>query len=257
MRSIADTGYMFERQTRNLARQPWYIAFTLLQPILYLVLFGQLFKRVVELPGFDAGSYLVFLAPGIVLMTALFSGGWSGMGVINDQKQGVIDRFLVSPVSRPSLVTGTLVHLALVSLVQSLIVVGLALAMGARFPGGPLGVTVMIGLGILLAAPFGALSIALGLVLRKEESVIGASNFILLPLTFLSSVFMAQLLMPGWMQGVARYNPLNWAVQASREALSASPDWGSVGLYAFLLATFTAVCAWLAVRALGSYRRSI
>ena len=90
------------------------------------------------------------------------------------------------------------------------------------------GVVMLIAAAVLLGAAFGALSIGLALLLRKEESVVGAVQMLLLPLTFLSSVWMQRNLMPGWIQDVSRFNPLEWAVQAGREAVSASPDWGLV-----------------------------
>ncbi|HEX8859263.1 MAG TPA: ABC transporter permease, partial [Actinomycetes bacterium] len=65
------------------------ISISLVQPVIWLLLFGQLFKRVVEIPGFAAGSYITFLTPGVVVMTAVFSGGWAGMGVISDIDRGV------------------------------------------------------------------------------------------------------------------------------------------------------------------------
>jgi ABC-2 type transport system permease protein len=87
--------------------------------------------------------------------------------------------------------------------------------------------------------------------------MIAASNFILLPLTFLSSVFMAPALMPGWMQAIARYNPVDWAVVAGREALLDNPDWTAIWPRMLALLAFLIVCAWLAARAFRVYQRSI
>ena len=117
---------------------------------------------------------------------------------------------------------------AIVSLIQSLIVIGLGLLVGAHFPGGVAGLAVLIVCSALLGGSLSALSNGMALLARKEETVIAASNFVLLPLTFLSSAFMQRDLMPGWIQTVARYNPVEWTVQAGREALTASPDWGLV-----------------------------
>jgi ABC-2 type transport system permease protein len=105
-------------------------------------------------------------------------------------------------------------------------VIGLGLLVGARFPGGLAGLAVLIGCSALLGGSLSALSNGMALLARKEETVIAASNFILLPLTFPSSAFMQRDLVPGWIQTVARYNPVEWTVQAGREALTASPDWG-------------------------------
>jgi len=255
--SLAHTWYMTLRQLRNLMRQPWYIALTLFQPIIYLLLFGALFAKVVEIPGFGSASYISFLAPGVVVMTALFSAGWTGMGMVNDLDRGVMDRFLITPVRRGALMMGTLVQLAVVIVIQAAIILGLALLRGASFPGGLAGVAVVVLAAILLAAPFGALSNGVALLVRKEETVIAAVNFVLLPLIFLSGVFMAQSLMPHWMQSVARVNPVNWAVTAGRAAVGASVDWGVVWSRLGLLAGFALVCALLATQAFRVYQRSI
>ena len=190
-------------------------------------------------------------------MTALCSGGWAGIGVINDLNRGILDRFLVSPVYRGALIAGRLMQQAIVTVIQSLIIVGLDFAIGASFPGGAAGVTALIAVAVFLGAAFGALSIALALVVRREESVIGAVQMLLLPLTFLASVFMQRDLMPGWIQTVARYNPVGWAAQAGREAVGANADWSVVLAHGGYLLALVLACAWLATRAFRSYQRSI
>jgi ABC-2 type transport system permease protein len=255
--TLAHAGHMTVRWLRALWRQPWYVAITLMQPVIWLLLFGALFESVVEIPGFQGGDYVDFLTPGIVVMTALFSAGWTGMGVINDLDRGVMDRFLVSPVRRVSLIAGPLGQLATVIVLQSLIIVGLGAVTGASIDGGVAGIAALIGCAVLLAWAVGALSIALALVARKEETLIGAVQFVVLPLTFLSSAFMQTNLAPGWIQEVGRFNPVNWAVEAGREAFGADVDWGFVASRAGFLAALAAACAWLATRAFRSYQRSV
>ncbi len=256
MTLLRQSFFLMLRLLRILLRQPWYVALTLIQPIIWLVLYGQLFKRVVELPGFRSSSYIDFLTPGVVVMSALFSSGWTGMGVINDLDRGVMDRFLVSPVQRPAIILGRLMNLSFITLVQSLILFSLGALLGARYPGGAAGLLVLLLAAILLGMPFGALSIAMGLTVRKEESVIGAVNFVLLPLTFTSPVFMANTLMPGWMRAVARFNPVNWSVEAGRGALQANAGAMAILSRLGLLAAFGALSAWIAIRAFRSYQRS-
>ena len=255
--AIAHSWFMTLRHLRNLARQPWWIAISLAQPIIWLLLYGALFKRVVEIPGFGAGSYIDFLTPGIIVMSAVFSGGWGGMGLIDDLDRGVVDRFLVAPTSRGALIAGRLMQQAIVVVIQSLILVALGLILGARFDGGALGLIVLFICAVLLGSAFGALSSGLALLLRREESVIAAANFVLLPLTFLSSALMAQNLVPGWIQAVARFNPVNWAVQAGREALGGGTDWGLVLVRVAYLLVFAIVSGWLATRAFRTYQRSV
>ena len=169
----------------------------------------------------------------------------------------MVDRFLVSPASRGSLISGRLLQGAVVGAIQSAIIIVLGLIVGASYPGGLLGMVALTACAVLLGTAIGALSNAIALLSRKEETMIAVSNFVLLPLTFLSSVFMAQALMPGWMQSVAKYNPVNWAVQAGREGLAAGPDWSVVFMRMGWLALFTVVCTWLATRAFRVYQRSI
>ena len=257
MNIIRQSIYMTQRHLRNLLRQPFWVVFTLVQPIIWLLLYGQLFKRVVELPGFPANSYISFLTPGIVITTALFAGGWNGMGIIGDLNSGVIDRFLLSPVSRVAIIAGRIVSLCVAAMVQAIILIGLGLLLGARFSGGLLGILVLFASGMLLASAFGALSNGMALLARKEESVIGASNMLLLPLTFISPIYMAKPLMPGWMQAVSRFNPVSWSVEAGRAAMNGSPDWRAVSIRMGALLLFALLSAWLATRAFRAYQNSI
>ncbi len=255
--TLAHSWFMTKRHLMNLFRQPAWILISLVQPIVWLLLYGALFRRIVELPGFGTGSYVDFLTPGIVVMTALFSAGWSGMGLIDDINHGIIDRFLVSPVRPGALIWGRLIQGALVAVVQSAIILVLALIIGAKFPGGFVGILVLVVGSVMLGTGIGGLSNSIAVLSRREETMIAASNFVLLPLTFLSSVFMAPNLMPGWMQAIARYNPVDWAVVSGREALLATPDWNIIWPRMLALLAFLLVCAWLAARAFRVYRRSI
>jgi ABC-2 type transport system permease protein len=189
-------------------------------------------------------------------MTALFSSGWSGMAVIDDIKQGILDRFLVSPVTRASLIIGRLLNGAVFVIVQSLIIVVLAVIVGARFPNA-WGIAVLIALASLLGASIGCLSIALALLARREETVIAAVNFVALPLTFLSTAFMQKSLVPRWIQHAAAVNPVNWAVDAGRDAVLPGTDWTMVLTRLGLLAALTVVCVALATRAFGAYQRAV
>jgi ABC-2 type transport system permease protein len=256
MTLVFDSWFMAVRDLRNLFRQPWFIAFSLLQPIIWLLLFGELFKRITEIPGFGASNYIAFLTPGVVIMNALFGGGWSGMSAVNDLDRGVMDRFLVSPVSRTAIIVGRMIQVAVVTVIQATILIVLGMILGAGYTN-VLGVVALVLLAILVALPFAALSNGLGLLVRQEESVIGANQFILLPLTFLSSVLIAQSVMPQWMSNVSSFNPANWAVDAARSALKTSPDWSLIFSRLGWLLVLTAAATWLATRAFRSYQRSI
>lgn len=257
MKALSDIGHMTVRHLMALWRQPWWIAVSLVQPIIWLLLFGALFQTVADIPGFGSDNYIQFLAPGIVVMSAFFGSGWTGLPVIDDIDRGVIDRFLVSPARRVSLVFGRLASTSVTNTVQSLIIIGLALIAGASFENGVLGVLVLIAVSILVAAAFGCLSIGLALLARREETLIATVQFLLLPLSFISVTFMQKDLMPEWMQSLVNYNPLNWAVEAGRAAVTASPDWGAIAGKSALLVVFLGVCALFAMRAFRTYQRSV
>jgi ABC-2 type transport system permease protein len=257
MTLIRQTLYMTMRHLRELWRQPWFVAVTLVQPMIWLLLFGALFKKIVEIPGFHGHSYIAFLAPGVVVMTAMFNSAWSGMALIEDLNRGVTARFLVSPVRREALIAGRLLKEAVVVVIQSLIIVVLALIVGATFAGGIGGVVVLFLVSALLGAMFGGLSNGFALIMRQEEALIGAVQFIVLPLTFLSTTFLQSNLMPAWIRHVSDFNPTNWAVVAGRAAVAAHPDWGLVASRAGFLAALLLVCLGFATRAFRSYQRSV
>jgi ABC-2 type transport system permease protein len=152
---------------------------------------------------------------------------------------------------------GTLAYQGLTTVLQTVIVLGISLLVGARFSGGLAGVVITVLAAILISVIIASLSNALALLLRSQEALIGISQFIVLPLQFLSSAIMDTSLSPEWVQTVARYNPVDWAVVAAREALSAGTDWGLVWSRLGLLTVLAAVMAWLATRAFGAYQRSM
>ena len=257
MTTLTQSALVTQRSLRTLSRQPAYLAFTLVQPMLWLLLFGQLFRRIAELPGFGSISYIDYLTPGVIVMTAMFSAGWAGTSFIVDMERGVMDRSLTSPLRRSALIAGSLTFQAITTVIQSLIVLGIGLLLGARDAGGALGVVTVLVCAVLLALVFAALSDAIALLVRQQEALIGVSQFLTLPLSFLSSVLIAGDVMPAWVGEAARFNPVDWAAVASRAALSADPDWGLVAGRVGLLVGLAAVMAVLAGRAFRTYQRSV
>jgi ABC-2 type transport system permease protein len=255
--ALRQTWQVTLRYLRVTLRQPAWIGITITQPLIWLVLFGALFKAVTEIPGFHAGSYINFLAPGVVIMLAVSSAGWTGMGFIEDINSGTMDRMLVSPVWRGALNLGSAAQAVLTILVQSLLIVVLALILGAHFPGGVGGVLVLFLVAALLGAAFASLSNGVAMLARQRETLIGAVSFVLLPLTFLSPALMAKNLLPAWIQTTSDINPVGWATQAGRSAAMGHTDWGLVASRIGFLVALLVVCAWFATRAFGSYQRSL
>jgi len=107
MTALRHTKQVALRYIRALLRQPAWVGISLVQPVIWLLLFGALFKRTADIPGFTGGSYIEFLAPGVVVMLAVSAAGWVGMGFIDDINRGTMDRLLVSPIWRGALNLGS------------------------------------------------------------------------------------------------------------------------------------------------------
>ncbi|TDQ02220.1 MULTISPECIES: ABC transporter permease [unclassified Leifsonia] len=254
---LTHTLLLTGRQLRAAWRMPAFLVMNLVQPVIWLLLFGQLFKSVIDIPGFGVGqSYLEYLTPGVVMMLALFGSAWSGTVYIQDMDRGVMDRFLTSPTNRGAMIVSTLVYQSLLAVVQSLVVVGIAFWAGARYEGGVVGILLLLLGVVLLTAVFCSLSNAVALLAREQTALIGISQLITLPLMFLSSAIMNTKLSPEWVQNVSAYNPFEWAVIVGRQALSAHPDWATLWAHAGLLAALAVVMAAWATSAFRVYQRS-
>lgn len=256
MTALTHTAILTGRQLRAAWRIPVFLVMSLVQPMIWLLLFGALFSGVVQLPGFDDNSYLEFLTPGIVMMMALFGSAWAGTVYVQDMSRGVMDRFLASPASRGALMVSTLVYQSILACAQTLVVLAVARIAGAQLEGGVSGILLLLLGVVLLTAALSALSNATALLAGTQEALIGISQLIAFPLMFISSAIMDTRLSPDWVADVARFNPFEWAVVVGREALSADRDaaalWGHVGL----LAGLTVVMAWLATLAFRARQRA-
>ncbi|NGO10130.1 ABC transporter permease [Streptomyces sp. HC44] len=255
--TLSQTWYMTQRQLMAVLRQPAYVVFMLIQPAIWLFLFGNLFKKVVELGGFGTSTYLDYLVPGIVVMSALSSNMWAGMGTLEEIERGTLNRFLTTPVSRGALMNANVVQQGLTTAVQSVLIILLGKLGGADYPGGIAGLGVLVVAASLLGTVFGALSNAVGMLVRERESIIGINTFLLLPLTFLSSAFMAPSQMPGWMRHIADFNPLDWAMVAGRSAMAENPDWSDVLTRGGALLALAVAAVWLSIRTFRAYQRSV
>jgi len=252
----AGTWWMTHRRLSALLRNPVVLVMTLAQPVIWLFLFGGLFQKVAELPGFGAPSYLDYIVPGVVVMNAVSLNSFAGMATMDEIERGTLDRFLVTPVRRGAIVNAGVVEQALSTAFQSVVIILLGWAAGAHYPGRPAGLAVLVAASVLIGVVLAALSNTLALLVRDRNSIIGLNVMLLLPLTFLSSAFMAEDLMPSWIRHVAAANPVSWALDAARATLSTDPDWSSAAVHGSWLLALTAAAVALATRSIRSYQKS-
>jgi ABC-2 type transport system permease protein len=255
---LADTWWLTGRKLHALVRQPMVLTFGVIQPVIWLFLFGELFHKVIDIPGFAFhGSYLAYLVPGVVAMNAMSGNMWAGMSMLEEIDRGTLNRFLVTPASRLAIMNASVAEQAVSTIAQTLIIVGLGAAGGARYPGGPVGIVVLTVAAILVGVFWGALSNMTGMLLRSREAIIGVYTFFMLPLMFASSAFMQPAFLPGWMQAIASRNPLNWEVQIGRDALSANPDWAAVAVRSGGLLALALIAIAISVTTFRSYAKNV
>lgn len=253
MRFARDTFYLLLRELRITLRMPVWLIMAVVQPIIWLLLFSQLFQAVGTIESFPETSYLRFLTPGLAIMAALFSSSYSGMGILRDIERGVMDRLLATPTRRASLIGSRVLHAAVSVMIQAGVILVMSILMGIRPGGGVLGAFwVLLAAGVLGIA-LGAVSNGLAIVTGRQELLLSLTNFAVLPLTFLSTMIMARPMMPDWMKGVARFNPVDWAVTVARNGFRGTNP-GEVTEKLVLLVLFAAICWVLAARAFARHK---
>lgn len=222
MSFIHDTWFIFRRQVRLVLRNPAFLTIGLLQPILYLVLFGPLLAN---LPagslsggsgtGGTADAYRFFV-PGLLIQLALFGSTFVGFAIISDWRSGVIERYRVTPVSRVAILAGRVLRDVAMLIIQSivLIVAGLAFGLRAPLPAVLMGFVYIV----LVAIGLASVSYAVALLLKSEDAFAPLINSVIVPLVLLSGIMLPLNLGPGWLQGIARISPFRYIIDAMREA---------------------------------------
>ncbi|HEX6903386.1 MAG TPA: ABC transporter permease [Thermoanaerobaculia bacterium] len=218
--SSVDVAWEICRRTwTKTARRPMLLTFSFAQPLMWMVFFGFLFHRY-SLSGLGgAVSYLDFLTPGVCAMTVLFGASQSGIGWIRDLQTGFLPRMLNTPASHHALLLGKILADVLRLLAQALVVLLLALALGARLTpawGAVLPAALCLA---LFAAAFSSLSCALALRTRAQEAMAAFVHLVNLPILFTSTALVPVRHMPAWLAAAARWNPLTLTVDAWRGAL--------------------------------------
>lgn len=204
-------------------RNPLWLFFGLFQPIVYLVLFSPFLKGIASTPGFPAESPIQFFAPGLLIMNILFGAGFAGFGLIDQLRTGFVERLRVTPVSRLSIVLGLVFRSPIVVLVQSLILIVIAIlffGLHVSLPGLLILFLLMIVIGITMAS----LSLAIALLVKEEGTLAAVTNFFTLPLFLLAGVMLPISFAPRTIQAIAHWNPFAYAVDAARAAINGALD---------------------------------
>jgi ABC transporter DrrB family efflux protein len=250
--AVSDTLTLARRNLLVWMRVPAYIVFTVIQPVMFVLLFAYVFGGAIPVQGVP-GGYVEFLLPGIIAQTAAFASFGTAIALAQELKKGVIDRLRSMPMARSAVLAGRLVADTARMLLTILIIVGVGYGVGFSFLNGAVAAVAMV----LLATVFG-LAICLiaaytGLAIGDEESVQAFGLIWLFPLTFVSSAFVPISTMPGWLQAFAKNQPVTYVVDTMRALALGGPVEANLLKSIAWLAGIFIVFGPLAVRA---YRRA-
>jgi ABC transporter DrrB family efflux protein len=214
-RFALDIWLLAQRNLLKLWRRPRLIAFSTVQPVMQLVLFVFVFGSIANL-GETGISYKDFVVPAVIIQTMVFTGVQSGVGIADDMHTGMIDRFRSLPIARSSFLLGRTVSDTLRLTYQSLVVLVAAAVVGFHYHSSLLAAVAMPMVGILFGMALITFSVFIGLSVRDPETVQAAVFLPLLPLVFTSSAFAPVSRLPGWMQPIAKVNPVTSAIDTAR-----------------------------------------
>lgn len=241
MNAVArDTWTVFARAMRLSLRNPAWVVIGLMQPILYIVLFGPLLEPLSGQLG-SGNAYQLFV-PGILVQLGIFGALFVGFGLIAEYRAGVVESQRVTPASRTALLLGRVLRDVVVLLVQGVLLVVVSIPLGLRAPF--LGVLLTLVVIALLGAAFASISYALALTLKSEDAFAPLLNAFVLPVLLLSGILLPMTLAPGWLQAISDVVPIKHVVEGSRSLFvgdyGSADVWWGVGLTVVL-----AVLGWV------------
>ena len=234
-------------ELHKLIRDPTELFSRAIQPILWLVIFGQVFSHVRGIPTGNVG-YLAFMTPGILAQSVLFSAIFYGIAVIWERDLGIVHKLLVTPAPRSALVLGKALAAGLRGVVQAVIVFVIAFALGIELRWEAIPIIDVLLAVMLGSAIFSTFSLIIACIVKTRERFMGIGQLLTMPLFFASNAIYPLDMMPGWLQAVARLNPLTYLVDALRGTMIAGGEavhglGTDFGLMLLVFVAFTAIAA--------------
>jgi ABC-2 type transport system permease protein len=226
---VYETYYLGIRTVRRFMRVPSNYISLVFFPLINLLVFSQLYKDIVQLPGFSGeGSYLAYLAPGQVAFTAFMAVAWSAYGILIEYRSGYLDKLRSAPIGRWSILAGEMVPLFFQAALMSGVLLAVSFVLGASIATGIGGVLLILALSGGFGLAFAGMSFIPAL-LTKSEQATGTFALISFPLIFMSTAYVPVALMPGWMQVVNQWNPISYLIEAMRALMTTGYDWNAIG----------------------------
>lgn len=245
---MRDTYLIMTNEIRVTFRNPFWIFHGLVQPVIYLLLFGPLLNGVAGTRGFPSANAIQFFAPGLLIMNALFSAGFVGFSLQDKVDCGFLERLRVTPVSRLALAMGLILVSSIELLCQSVALVLCALLFGLQFDF--FGVLLLVVLILLIGVAMASTSFTLALITREGGMLAGVTNTFVLPLLILSGVMLPVSFGPPIIQALARLDPFLYAVNAARALINGAVFDSSVGIAFLVFAALSVVTLTVFIRSM-------
>jgi ABC-2 type transport system permease protein len=244
--TIRDSWLIFRRSLVLTLRQPVWILFGVMVPVLYLVLFGPLLEGATQTAGAGTSAFNWFV-PGLLVQIAMFGTAYVGFGLIAELRSGVVERMRVTPMSRAAMLLGRSARDTVILLVQALLIIVLAIPFGLTID--PLGVAVALALLALMGLAMAPLSYSAALFLKSEDAFAPLINAIALPLLLLSGILLPMALAPDWLRFLSSANPLTHGVDAVRALFNG--EWANpeIAIGVAIMALLAGFAVWIGARA--------
>jgi ABC transporter DrrB family efflux protein len=213
--AISDSAALVGRQMRHIRRTPEQLFSLTIMPVAMVVVFGYLFGSAMSVPG--GGSYLEYIMAGIFAQVMLSNITVTGVGVVGDLNNGLVDRFRSLPIARGSVLIGRTVSDGVLIAWTCAVMAGVGFAIGWRAHNGIAKMLAGFALMLVMGYAMSWLGALIGLTLRNAETVSALSGVIMMPLAFLSNAFVPLDGLPGWLRTIAEWNPVSSVVSACRE----------------------------------------
>jgi ABC-2 type transport system permease protein/oleandomycin transport system permease protein len=228
--TLADTAVIAKRNLLRIPRQPDLWSSFTIQPVIFVLLFVYVFGGAIQTPGYP--DYVDFLMPGIIVQTMSFGGFVTAIGLSDDLRKGLIDRFRSLPMARSAVLAGRTLADVATNSVSLVVMVVVGLLVGFNFSSSPLEVVAGFALLLLFGYAFSWIFAFVALVSSSAEGAQTLGFLLIFPLTFASSAFVPPESMPSWLEAFANANPISTVVDATRALFVNAPAgndvWGAV-----------------------------
>ena len=248
MSLLYDSYTIFWRELKRYKKSRSGVLIRLIQPAIWIIVIGNTFagtQPLIQSVGFE-GQYIEFMAPGVIILTAIFTSIFGGVNTLWDRRYGFMNKALTSPISRSSIALGKMSAISLIAALQASLILGIALAIGVTFPN-PIMIAPIMAIVILFSLGFSGISVMVAATAKSQETFWGIINFLGMPLFMLSPALFPLELLPDWLATVAKLNPVTYTVLLVREMMTGVSEGGvSIILSLGIIVVFVLVMVGLA-----------